>query len=52
MIGTLTHFLVEPMVPHQQSEEFYICMHSLRYHDENLFYHVGGVDVGDVDGKA
>jgi len=50
--GTLTHFLIEPLVPHQQSEEFYICMHSLRYFDEILFYHEGGVDVGDVDAKA
>jgi ATP citrate (pro-S)-lyase len=50
--GQLTHFIVEPMVAHQQSEEFYICIISLRYHDEILFYHEGGVDVGDVDSKA
>lgn len=50
--GQLTHFLIEPMVPHTQEEEFYICMHSLRYYDEILFYHEGGVDVGDVDAKA
>jgi len=50
--GQLTHFLIEPMVPHQQEEEFYICVHSLRYYDEVLFYHEGGVDVGDVDEKA
>ena len=30
----------------------YICMLSHRYHDEILFYHEGGVDVGDVDAKA
>ena len=27
-------------------------MLSHRYHDEILFYHEGGVDVGDVDAKA
>jgi len=50
--GQLSHFLIEPMVPHQQDEEFYVCIHSLRYYDEILFYHEGGVDVGDVDTKA
>jgi len=50
--GQLTHFLIEPMVPHAQEEEFYICILSHRYHDEILFYHEGGVDVGDVDDKA
>jgi len=50
--GQLTHFLIEPFVPHKQDEEFYICIISLRYHDEILFYHEGGVDVGDVDSKA
>jgi len=50
--GTLTHFILEPFVPHEQSEEHYICMQSMRYHDEILFYHEGGVDVGDVDAKA
>jgi ATP citrate (pro-S)-lyase len=50
--GQLTHFLIEPMVPHQQDEEFYICIHSSRYNDEILFHHEGGVDIGDVDTKA
>mmetsp|Transcript_9699 Transcript_9699/g.29138 ORF Transcript_9699/g.29138 Transcript_9699/m.29138 type:complete len:1084 (-) Transcript_9699:354-3605(-) len=50
--GQLTHFLVEPFVPHEQSEEFYVCIVSARYDDEILFYHEGGVDVGDVDAKA
>ena len=50
--GQLTHFLVEPFVPHKQEQEHYICMLSHRYHDEILFYHEGGVDVGDVDAKA
>jgi len=50
--GQLTHFIIEPLVPHQQEEEFYICLHSTRNYDEILFYHEGGVDVGDVDEKA
>jgi len=50
--GQLTHFLIEPFVPHEQHEEHYICIHSDRYFDEILFYHEGGVDVGDVDAKA
>mmetsp|Transcript_58068 Transcript_58068/g.136079 ORF Transcript_58068/g.136079 Transcript_58068/m.136079 type:complete len:1085 (-) Transcript_58068:79-3333(-) len=50
--GQLTHFLIEPFVPHAQSEEVYVCMQSHRYKDEIFFYHEGGVDVGDVDAKA
>jgi len=50
--GVLDHFLVEPFYPHEQSDEFYVCIHSLRPGDEILFYHEGGVDVGDVDAKA
>jgi ATP citrate (pro-S)-lyase len=50
--GQLTHFMIEPMVPHAQSEEMYICMQSTRYQDEILFYHQGGVDVGDPTEKA
>eukprot|EP00439_Symbiodinium_sp_Y106_P023439 s1249_g2.t2 len=50
--GQLTHFLIEPFVPHAQSEEVYVCMQSHRYKDPIFFYHEGGVDVGDVDAKA
>eukprot|EP00927_Polykrikos_kofoidii_P066399 TRINITY_DN61_c0_g1_i6.p1 TRINITY_DN61_c0_g1~~TRINITY_DN61_c0_g1_i6.p1 ORF type:complete len:1087 (+),score=161.49 TRINITY_DN61_c0_g1_i6:195-3455(+) len=50
--GRLTHFLIEPFVPHSQDEEYYICIQSHRYEDEIMFYHEGGVDVGDVDEKA
>lgn len=50
--GTLTHFIIEPFVKHEQSEEHYICMLSSRYADQILFFHEGGVDVGDVDAKA
>jgi len=50
--GILTHFIIEPFVPHEQSDEYYICMQSFRYKDEILFFHEGGVDVGDVDAKG
>jgi ATP citrate (pro-S)-lyase len=50
--GTLTHFILEPFVKHNAEEEHYVCMYSTRYADKILFYHEGGVDVGDVDAKA
>jgi ATP citrate (pro-S)-lyase len=50
--GILDHFIVEPFVPHAQSDEYYICIQSFRETDEILFYHEGGVDVGDVDAKG
>jgi len=50
--GILDNFIVEPFVPHEQSDEYYICIQSFRYNDEVLFYHEGGVDVGDVDAKG
>jgi len=48
--GKLNCFIIEPMMAF--SAEYYICIHSLREKDEMLFYHEGGVDVGDVDAKA
>ena len=50
--GTLDTFIVEPFVPHDQSDEYYLCIQSFRTNDEILFYHQGGVDVGDVDSKG
>lgn len=50
--GVISHFLIEEFLPHQQSDEYYICIQSKRGGDEILFYHEGGVDVGDVDAKA
>ena len=50
--GILDHFIVEPFVPHAQSDEYYICIQSFRDCEEILFYHEGGVDVGDVDAKG
>ena len=50
--GKLTVFLVEPFVKHDQKSEYYININSSREGDNILFYHEGGVDVGDVDAKA
>ncbi|KAK9473637.1 uncharacterized protein V1510DRAFT_376197 [Dipodascopsis tothii] len=50
--GVLRTFLVEPFVPHAQDTEYYININSVREGDNILFYHEGGVDVGDVDAKA
>ena len=35
-----------------QSEEMYICIYSHREGDTLLFYHEGGVEIGDVDAKV
>lgn len=50
--GKLTHFIVEPFVKHTEQDEHYVCIVSNRYGEEILFYHEGGVDVGNVDEKA
>nr|AYV89154.1 ATP-citrate synthase [Tetranychus truncatus] len=50
--GRLRNFIIEPFLPHQDSEEAYICIYSHRHGDTILFYHQGGVDIGDVDSKA
>ena len=50
--GTLRSFIVEPFVPHKQSDEYYICIQAERDYDEILFHHEGGIDIGDVDSKA
>lgn len=50
--GILDTFIVEPFVRHEQSDEYYVCINSNREGEEFLFYHEGGVDVGDVDAKA
>jgi ATP citrate (pro-S)-lyase len=50
--GVLSHFIVEPFVRHSGADEHYVCIVSNRTGEEILFYHEGGVDVGDVDQKA
>merc|ERR550532_781492 len=37
--GPLTHFIVEPLTPHKDEDEVYICIQSDRYEDEIFFYH-------------
>jgi ATP citrate (pro-S)-lyase len=50
--GQLTNFIIEPMVPHKESDECYVAITSNNDGDSILFYHEGGVNVGDVDAKA
>jgi ATP citrate (pro-S)-lyase len=51
-VGQLTHFIIEPMVPHKDADECYVAIISTKTGDTILFYHEGGVNVGDVDLKA
>ncbi|KAL9916593.1 ATP-citrate synthase isoform 2-T7 [Glossina fuscipes fuscipes] len=51
-VGKLRNFIIEPFVPHTDAEEMYVCIYSHRSADTILFYHQGGVDIGDVDAKA
>jgi ATP citrate (pro-S)-lyase len=51
-VGTLTNFIIEPMVPHKDSDECYVAITSNRDGDKILFYHQGGINVGDIDAKA
>lgn len=51
-VGQLTDFIIEPMVPHKESDESYLAIMSTKDGDQILFYHKGGVNVGDVDSKA
>eukprot|EP00916_Digyalum_oweni_P011126 GHVL01018485.1.p1 GENE.GHVL01018485.1~~GHVL01018485.1.p1 ORF type:complete len:1093 (+),score=261.77 GHVL01018485.1:69-3347(+) len=53
LTGELTHFIVEPMFPHDDVEnEMYLAIRTLRKHDEILFCSRGGVNVGDVESVA
>lgn len=51
-VGKLRNFIIEPFIPHKDNEEAYVCIYSHRSADTILFYHQGGVDIGDVDSKA
>lgn len=51
-VGKLRSFIIEPFIPHKDEEEAYVCIYSHRTADTILFYHQGGVDIGDVDSKA
>ncbi|XP_006821438.1 ATP-citrate synthase-like [Saccoglossus kowalevskii] len=50
--GLLKTFIIEPFVAHKPEDEMYVCIYSSRNSDTILFYHEGGVDIGDVDTKA
>ncbi|MBW2560754.1 MAG: ATPase [Deltaproteobacteria bacterium] len=50
--GLLDHFIVEPFVPHDEKDEYYVAITSEREGDNILFHHEGGINVGDVDAKA
>ncbi len=52
MSAQLTHFIVEPFIPHREEDEYYLAIRSTREGAEILFHHQGGVAVGDVDDKA
>eukprot|EP00126_Sphaerothecum_destruens_P003323 Sdes_comp17007_c0_seq1m6212 len=51
-VGVLHTFIIEPFFPHQQREEYYVCICANSLGDEVLFYREGGIDIGDVDSKA
>jgi ATP citrate (pro-S)-lyase len=50
--GILNHFIVEPFVPHNENDEYYLAILSQRDGDQILFHHQGGINVGDIDAKA
>lgn len=50
--GVLDHFIVEPFVPHDEKDEYYVAITSEREGDTILFHHEGGINIGDVDAKA
>ncbi|UJR28597.1 hypothetical protein I4U23_009830 [Adineta vaga] len=50
--GKLKHFIIEPYLEHEKTDEMYICIYSNRDGEIILFHHEGGVDIGDVDSKA
>jgi len=50
--GILDHFIVEPFIPHDEADEYYLAFLSQREGDQILFHHQGGINVGDIDAKA
>jgi ATP citrate (pro-S)-lyase len=50
--GKLKHFIIEPYLSHEDTDEMYICIYSNRDGEIILFHHEGGIDIGDVDSKA
>jgi ATP citrate (pro-S)-lyase len=52
IVGQLTHFIIEPMIPHKDLDECYLAITSTKDGDTIMFHPQGGVNVGDVDTKA
>lgn len=50
--GVINTFIIEPFLPHLQSQEYYVCIRSVNEGDEILLAVNGGVDVGNVDDHA
>jgi ATP citrate (pro-S)-lyase len=50
--GIIDHFIVEPFIPHNENDEYYLAILSHREDDQILFHHQGGINVGDIDAKA
>jgi len=50
--GILDHFIIEPFIPHKETDEYYMAIVSEREGDQILFHHEGGINVGDIDTKA
>jgi len=50
--GLLNYFIVEPFIPHKETDEYYLAILSERDGDQILFHHQGGINVGDIDAKA
>ncbi len=50
--GQLTHFIIEPMLPHKEEDEYYLAIMSTSEGDSILFSHEGGVNVCDIDTTA
>jgi ATP-citrate lyase beta-subunit len=46
--GTLTHFIVEPMAPHEPDQEYYLAFTGHLRGDTVLFSTAGGVDVESI----
>ena len=51
--GTITNFIVEEYIHHEENEEYYISIVSLPDYDEIKFYHQGGVNIStDIENIA
>jgi ATP citrate (pro-S)-lyase len=50
--GSLNYFIVEPFIPHEETDEYYLAILSERDGNQILFHHQGGINVGDIDAKA